>query len=181
MKTKFQWRLTPAVSALSAAAVTKAAIFILALLVMTSAGAADNVLLIQIQPGGGYKVWHTEGESQLSDDEVMALEATARPEGGEETPTSAGPARAYETSDGVTISLPAARNDKAVLIDRDDCNHVRLWHAAGATNLSEDQITDIVMSALPEGGKRLTVGNYHVKAFITKLGVTAALWNAPAK
>ena len=159
----------------------RSALFIAALMFTTSAGAADNVLLIQMQPGGGYKVWHTEGESELSDDEIMALEVAARPGGGEELPTSAGPARAYETSDGVTISLPAARNDKAVLIDRDDCNHVRLWHAAGTTKLSEDQITDIFMSALPEGGKRLTVGEYQVKAFITKLGVTASLWSAPAK
>ena len=159
----------------------RGALFIAALLITTSAGAADNVLLIQMQPGGRYQVWHTEGESQLSEDEVMALEVTAKPGGGEEMQTSAGPARAYETSDGVTIRLPAAANDKAVLIDRDDCNHVRLWHAAGTTNLSEDQLTDIVMSALPEGGKRITVGNYQVKAFITKLGVTAALWKTPAK
>jgi hypothetical protein len=134
-----------------------------------------------MQPGGTYRVWHIEGESRLSDDEIMALEVTARPEGGEETPTSAGPARVYESSDGVTISLPAARNDKLLLVDRDDCNHVRVWHAAGATSLSEDQITDIVISALPGGGKRLTVGDYHVKAFITKLGVTATLWKVPAK
>ena len=150
-------------------------------MVATSAGATDNVLLIQMQPGGGYRVWHTEGESLITDDEVMALEVTAKPGGGEEMQTSVGPARAYETSDGVTISLLAAKTDKAVLIDRDDCNHVRLWHAAGTTNLSEEQITDIVMSALPGGGKRLTIGSYHVKAFITKLGVTAALWNAPKK
>jgi len=156
-------------------------LFIAALMVMTSAGAADNVLLIQMQPGGRYLVWHTEGESQLSDDEVMELEVTAKPGGGEEVPTSAGPARAYETSDGVTISLPAAKNDKAVLIDRDSCGHIRLWHAAGSTNLSDDEITDIVISAIPEGGKRLTLGGYHVKAFITKLGVTATLWKVPAK
>ena len=159
----------------------RAVLFLAALLVATSANAVDNVLLIQMQPGGNYRVWHIEGESRLSDDEIMALEVTARPEGGEETPTSAGPARVYESSDGVTISLPAARNDKLLLIDRDDCNHVRVWHAAGATNLSEDQITDIVISALPGGGKRLTVGNFHVKAFITKLGVTATLWKVPAK
>jgi hypothetical protein len=60
--------------------------------------AVDNVLLIQLQPGGAYRVWHTEGESQLTDDEVMALEATARPGGGEEMATGAGPARAHETS-----------------------------------------------------------------------------------
>jgi hypothetical protein len=159
----------------------RTALFIATFLFMTSVGAADNALLIQMQPGGHYKVWHTEGESRLTEDEVMALEITARPEGGEETPTGAGPARVYETSDGVIIRLPAARNDKAVLIDRDGCGHVRLWHSAGAVNLSEDQITDIVISALPEGGKRIIVGNYHVIAFITNLGVTAALWNVPAK
>ena len=158
-----------------------AVLFVAAPMVMTSAAAADNVLLIQMRPEGHYQVWHTEGESQLSDDEVMALEVTAKPEGGEETPTSAGPARAYQTRDGVAIGLPAARNDKAVLIDRDSCGHIRLWHSAGTTDLSEDQITDIVISALPEGGKRLVVGNFHVKAFITKLGVTAALWSVPAK
>ena len=159
----------------------RVAVFLAALLAATSANAADNVLLIPMQPGGTYRVWHIEGESRLSDDEIMALEVTARPEGGEETPTSAGPARVNESSDGVTISLPAARNDKLLLVDRDDCNHVRVWHAAGATSLSEDQITDIVISALPGGGKRLTVGDYHVKAFITKLGVTATLWKVPVK
>lgn len=147
----------------------------------TSAVAADNVLLIQSPPGGRYLVWHSEGESQISDDEVMELEASAKPGGGEEMATSAGPARAYETSDSVTISLPAARIDKMLLIDRDSCGHVRVWHAAGATQVSDDQITDIVMSALPDGGKRLTLGNYHVKAFITKLGVTASFWSVPAK
>lgn len=157
------------------------ALFLVAWLAAAAAGAADNVLLIQMQPGGRYLVWHTEGESQLSDDEAMALEVTARPEGGAEMQTSAGPARAYETSDGVTIHLSAAKDDKALLIDRDNCGHIRLWHAAGATNLPDDQITDIVMSALPGGGKRLTLGRYHVKAFITRLGVTATLWLAPAR
>ena len=184
MNTRFHWgrgRHPWRVPASRAAAVTKLALFVVALMGMTAAGAVDNVLLIQMQPGGLYTVWHTEGESQLSDDEIMALEVSARPGGGEETPTGVGPARAFETAAGVTISLPAAWNDQAVLIDRDGCGHVRLWHSAGATRLSEDQITDIVMSALPEGGRRITVGGYHVKAFITKLGVTAALWNAPVK
>lgn len=154
-------------------------LFVAALMLITSAWASDNVLLIQLRPGGGFTVWHTEGESQLSDEEVMTLEAAAKPGGGEEIPTSFGPARAYENNDGVTIHLPAARNDKALLLDRDNCGHVRLWHAAGTTTLSEDQLTDIFMSALPEGGKRLTVGGYHVKAFITPFGVTATLWPIP--
>lgn len=156
-------------------------LLVLAVFTTATANAADNVLLIQLQPGGAYRVWHTEGESRLTDDEVMALEAIARPEGSEETPSSAGPARAFETGDGVTISLPAAKNDKTLLLDRDDCGHVRVWHSAGATNLPEDQITDIFISALPGGGKRVIAGDYQVKAFITKLGVTASLWSAKPK
>lgn len=156
-------------------------LILVALMTMSTAYAADNVLLIQLQAGGGFRVWHTEGEARLSDDEIMELEVTAKPGGGEVTPTSAGPARVFESAEGVTISLLDAKNDKTLLIDRDDCNHVRVWHAAGATNLSEDQITDIFISAVPGGGKRITVGEYHVKAFVTKLGVIATLWNAAAK
>lgn len=149
-----------------------------AFLFMSTAGAADNVLLIQMQPGGHYRVWHTEGESMLTDDEAMALEVSATPAGGAAMPTGAGPARAFETTDGVVVALPAAKTDKALLIDRDSCGHIRLWHSAGATNLGEDQLTDIVMSATAEGGKRLAIGEWYVKAFITKLGVTATLWRA---
>lgn len=156
-------------------------LFLAALMTMTATHAADNVLLIQLQAGGGFRVWHTEGESHLSDDEIMELEVTAKPGGGAVTQTSAGPARVYESGEGVTISLLEAKNDKTLLIDRDDCNHVRVWHAAGATNLSEDQVTDIFISALPGGGKRITVGAFHVKAFVTKLGVIATLWNAAAR
>ena len=156
-------------------------LFLAALMVATASNSADNVLLIQLQAGGGLRVWHTEGESQLSDDEVMALEVTAKPGGGEVTPTGAGSARVHETGEGVTISLPEAKNDKVLLIDRDDCNHVRVWHSAGATNLAEDQIADIFMSALPGGGKRIAVGGYHVKAFITRQGVTSTLWPVAAR
>ncbi len=159
----------------------KAALFLALLLIVGAASAADNVLLIQLRAGGGFTVWHTEGESQLTDDEIMELEVTARPGGGAVVPTSAGPARVYESGEGAMISLPEAKHDKALLIDRDDCNHVRVWHSAGATSLSEDEIADIFMSALPGGGKRITVGNYYVKAFVTKLGVTATLWRVPAR
>lgn len=159
----------------------KIILFLAALITMSTANSADNVLLIQLQAGGAFRVWHTEGESRLTDDEIMELEVTAKPGGGEITQTSAGPARAFESGDGVTISLLDAKNDRTLLIDRDDCNHVRVWHAAGATNLSDDQVTDVFISALPGGGKRITVGDYHVKAFITKLGVTATLWPASAR
>ena len=105
----------------------------------------------------------------------------ASKEGGKEMTTEFGPARAFETPDGIVISLPAAPRDKLLLLDRDDCGHVRVWHSAGATNLAEDQITDIFMSALPGGGKRLTLGAYHVKGFVTALGVTASLWKLKPK
>jgi hypothetical protein len=153
-------------------------LFLASLMFATAANSADNVLLIQLQAGGGFRVWHTEGESRLTDDEIMELEVTARPGGGEVTQTSAGPVRVYESGDGVTISLLEAKNDRTLLIDRDDCNHVRVWHAAGATQLSDDQIADIFISALPGGGKRISVGDYQVKAFVTKQGVTATLWTA---
>jgi hypothetical protein len=156
-------------------------LLLVALLTLSAAHAADNVLLIQLQAGGGFRVWHTAGESRLSDDEITELEVTARPGGGAVTQTSAGPARVFESAEGVTISLLEAKDDKTLLLDRDDCNHVRVWHSAGATNLSEEQITDIFISALPGGGKRIVVGDYHVKAFVTKLGVTAALWQVAAK
>ncbi|MBI5793029.1 MAG: hypothetical protein HZA63_16310 [Rhodocyclales bacterium] len=159
----------------------RALAFIVALTLASVAGAADNVLLIQLRTGGGFTVWHTEGESQLSDEEAMELEATAKPSGGAEMQTGAGPARAYETPDGVMIRLPAARTDKTLLLDRDNCGHIRLWHGSGTTALSDDQIADVFMSALPGGGKRLTVGDMHVKAFITPLGVTATLWKVPTK
>lgn len=155
-------------------------LFLTMLALASAAGAADNVLLIQLRAGGGFTVWHTEGESQLTDDEAMELEAMAKPGGGQEMQTGVGPARAYETDEGVVIRLPAAAKDNAILLDRDNCGHIRLWHAAGATQLSDDEITDVFMSALPEGGKRLTIGKHHVKAFVTRLGVTATLWPAPA-
>jgi len=157
------------------------AVFLATLLAATAAAALDNVLMIQLRPGGGFTVWHTEGESRLTDDEAMSLEAAAKPDGGEVMHTSAGPARAYETADGVVIRLPEATRDNALLVDRDNCGHIRLWHAAGETNPTEDQVTDIYMSALPEGGKRLTLGDFHVKAFTTKLGVTASIWPALTK
>ncbi len=159
----------------------KAAALVLAMLAAFPAVADDNVLLIQLQPGGGYKVWHTEGESGLTDEDVMTLEATASKEGGTEMATSFGPARAFETPDGIVISLPAAPRDRFLLLDRDGCGHVRVWHSAGATNLPEDGITDIFMSALPGGGKRISVDGYYVKAFVTELGVTASLWKFKPK
>ena len=149
---------------------------LLALAVVGPAAAEDNVLLIQLQPGGGYTIWHTEGETELPESEAISLEATATPEGGPVVQTTVGAARAYETANGIIIRIPSAPKDNALLLDRDNCGHVRLWHAAGATQLSDDEATDIFMSAVPGGGKRLVVGDRHVKAFLGPLGVTASFW-----
>ena len=150
--------------------------FLLALAAYGPVAAEDNVLLIQLAPGGGYAIWHTEGETDLPEHEAIALEGTATPEGGPEVATSVGPARAYETPNGIIIRIPSAPKDNALLLDRDNCGQVRLWHAAGATQLSDDEATDIVMSAVPGGGKRLIVGDRHVKAFLGPMGVTASFW-----
>lgn len=140
--------------------------------------AEDNVLLIQTGPQG-YVVWHTEGESQLDDDALLEIMATALPEGGAEVATALGPARAYEVNEAVLIRLPAARDDNALLVERDACGHVKAWHAAGKLQLSDEQLTEIMLSALPGGGKRLRLNGRYAKAFTTRLGVTATLWPVP--
>jgi hypothetical protein len=142
--------------------------------------AEDNVLLIQTGPQG-FVVWHTEGKSRISDDEALETMASARPEGGDAVMTSLGPARGYELPVGVLIRLPEAKSDKALLVDRDACGHIHMWHAEGETQLSDAELTEIVMSALPEGGRRLTLGSRYVKGFITPLGVTATLWKIPGR
>lgn len=142
--------------------------------------AEDNTLLIQQGPQG-FVVWHGEGESRLSDDEILELMATAAPEGGETQTTSRGPARAFELPAGVLIRLPAAARDKALLVDRDACGHVIVWHAEGALKLTEAELAEVVMSALPEGGPRLRFGERYAKAFVGKLGVTVTLWKAPVR
>lgn len=142
--------------------------------------AEDNVLLIQTGPQG-FIVWHTEGKSRITEDEALEVMASARPEGGEEVATTLGPARGYALPVGVLIRLPEAKNDKALLADRDACGHIQIWHSEGETQLSDAELTEIVMSALPEGGKRLTLGNRYAKGFVTPLGVTATLWKVPGK
>ncbi|MCX8017364.1 MAG: hypothetical protein N2690_05630 [Rhodocyclaceae bacterium] len=111
----------------------------------------------------------------------MELLASATPEGGPSRPTAFGPARAYLLPEAILIRLPAAPTDQALLVDRDACGHIKLWHASGATQLSDAELTEIVMSALPEGGPRLTIGGRYAKAFLGRLGVTVTLWNKPQR
>lgn len=151
----------------------------LLLFLAATVNAEDNVLLVQTGPQG-FIVWHTEGASQLTDDEALELMASAAPEGGPELPTPLGRARAFEMPEGILIRLLDAPRDKALLVDRDACGHVHLWHAEGATRLTDEQLAEVVMSALPEGGPRLRLNGTYAKGFIGRLGVTITLWKVSA-
>lgn len=142
-----------------------------------AAAAETSNLLIQLQPGGGFRVWHAEGASVLDDDEVIQLDANAEPGGGGIMVTGLGPARARRTPLGVIIELQQATSDASLLVDRDACGHLKTWHADGETRLSEEQVTDLFMSALPGGGPRQVLDDgRHAKGFSTELGVMVTIW-----
>lgn len=149
-------------------------------LVGFAAQAADNTLLIQIEPSGNFRVWHTEGSSMLDEDEVQALTDSATPDGGARVPTAAGIASARRTPNGIVVQLHDKQADNTLLIDRDDCGGVKLWHGDGATVLSNDDLTELVLTALPEGGARLRIGERYARSFTSRIGVIAVLW-APLK
>jgi len=151
-----------------------------ALLVCNVASAVDNALLIQVEPGGGYRVWHSEGATKLAEEEILMLAAGATPGGSALQPVSAGPARAFQTGNGVVIELPEAATDRRLLVDRDACGAIKVWHAEGETKLNDEQISDLVISALPGGGRPIKVDGRYAKAFITELGYAVVLW-APVK
>jgi len=149
-------------------------------LAVTAVQAEDNVLLVQTGPQG-FVVWHVEGENVMPDDDVLELMATATPEGGKEMPSPLGRAQAFEMPEGILIRLLDVPRDKALLVDRDACGHVLQWHAEGATQLSDAHLTEIVMSALPEGGPRIRLNGTYAKGFIGRLGVTITLWKVPVR
>ena len=157
------------------------AVAAIAALLTFPAAAEDTALLIQVRPDGRYTVWHAGGQSPLGEEEIGALEASARPEGGRSMLTAAGLARAFETPNGVLIRLPALGPDRALLIDHDGCGGIKVWHDRGDVNLTEDELTELVLSALPEGGKNVVLGQYHAKAYSTKIGVIAAIWRPRAR
>jgi hypothetical protein len=158
-----------------------AALAACAALLAPPAAAEDTALLIQIGAEGRYTVWHAGGTSPLGEEEISALEVTARPGGGKPTLTTAGLAQAFDTPAGMLIRLPALGPEKALLIDRDGCGGIKIWHAQGDVNLTEDELTELVLSALPEGGKNVALTRYHAKAYSTKIGVIAAIWKPVAK
>ena len=153
---------------------------VLLLLAALAGHAADNVLLIQ-HGTAGYTVWHSEGPTQLDDDVVLEIMASAEAEGGVEMTSPVGRARAFARGAAVEIRFSDLQGDNALLVDRDACGHIHVWHAAGARQVPEDQLTEIMLTALPGGGKRLRFGNEYVKGFIIDLGVTATFWQAAGR
>lgn len=149
---------------------------LLAVLGMSVAMAADGTVLIQLETDGRYRVWHSTGTTALVEDELLALAANATPEGSEPLPTAAGPARAYATRQGVVVRLAGVSGERSVLIDRDDCGGVKLWHGEGTTSLTDDDLTELMLVALPGGSKRMRIGKNYAKAFTSRVGVVAVIW-----
>lgn len=141
-----------------------------------AANAADDTLLIQIEPNGKYRVWHTEGENMLNEEDVYALTDSATAEGGEPVPTVAGAASARRTKNGIVVTLHEKQVDNRLLIDRDDCGGTKLWHGDGTTALRDEELTELVLTALPEGGARMTIGDRYARAYTARIGVIAVLW-----
>ena len=153
-----------------------AAVFAALLALPAAAAAEDTALLIQVASDGRYTVWHAGAASPLGEEELVALEASARPNGGKTKVTAAGLAQAFETPAGTLVRLPALGPEKTLLIDHDGCGGIKIWHARGDINPSEDELTELVLSALPEGGKNVVLGKLHAKAYSTRIGVVAAIW-----
>ena len=129
----------------------------------------------------GVTVWHTEGTTQLEDDTILEVIATATTDGGPELNTPLGPVRAYALAEATLIRFAAAIEDNALLVERDACGHIKTWHAAGKTQLTTDEIDEVLLTALPGGGKRLVFGDRYAKGFVNNLGVTVTLWRIPRK
>ena len=138
--------------------------------------------MLLLQTGAqGTTVWHTEGTSQLDDDAILEIIASATPEGGPELNTSLGSVRAYAVPEATLIRFAAVMEDNALLVERDACGHIKTWHAAGKTQLTAVEIDEILLTALPGGGKRLAFGDRYAKGFLNNLGVTVTLWRIPRK
>lgn len=146
-----------------------------------AAHADDKALLIQVAKDGGFRVWHSAGTTSLNDDDALALTASAKPGGGETIDTDAGPAKAYDTTQGIVVEVPGAKSDHALLIDRDNCGAVKVWHSEGATNLSDDQLTELMLTALPGGGASVPLGDKVGRSYSTELGVIAVIWKPAAR
>lgn len=155
---------------------------IMSLLAATAQAVENNTtLLVQIEQDGRYRVWYNTGDTHLSEDEILALAASASPDGGAPMATSAGNAVAYDTRQGILVALNEAKTDNRLLVDRDECGGVKVWHSGGVPILGDDVLTELVLTALPGGGKKIPVGNRVARGFSTRLGVVVLLWKSAAR
>jgi len=51
-----------------------------------------------------------------------------------------------------------------------------VWHDEGRTQLPDDVLTELVLTALPDGGARIKVGENVVKGYTVERGVIAVIW-----
>jgi hypothetical protein len=79
------------------------------------------------------------------------------------------------------ISIPTAPADRNLLLDRDECGGVKLWHGHGTVSLTDEQLTELVLSAVPGGSKRLSFGDHLAKSYISRLGIIAMIWKPAAR
>lgn len=138
--------------------------------------AAEDTILIQLTRDAQYRVWYSRGDSNLTEGDLATLEASALPEGGPVVATAAGSARAYAAEDAIRVEIPDAPHDKTLLVSRDPCGWASAWHTAGHVDITNDALTEMVMTALPTGGKNVPVGSRLAKAYTSKLGVVAVIW-----
>jgi hypothetical protein len=140
------------------------------------AAAVDESILIQTAPDGRYSVWHSRGETALTGDDIAALEGAAHTGGAMPLETAAVPASAVETKGGVVITQHAATRDRTLLVDHDACGGTKLWHSEGDIALTDEQLTELVISALPTGGKSVRIGDSVAKAYTIPIGVVVVIW-----
>jgi hypothetical protein len=146
----------------------------------SASGGIEHTLLLQLEEGH-FKVWFASGPMNPSDEELLDLEASAKPEGGKIVRTSAGPAQATDVKEGVWVTFPGAVQEDHLLVLRDACGGVKAWHSAGVNPLSEDEMTDLAVAAVAGGSKRIAVRAGYAKSFSGRAGVMVVIWTSASQ
>jgi hypothetical protein len=79
------------------------------------------------------------------------------------------------------FAFPAAAEDTTLLSQMQPDGRCAVWHDRGEVDLTGEELAELVLPALPEGGKNVVLDKYHAKAYSTKIGVIAAVWQPVAK
>ena len=51
-----------------------------------------------------------------------------------------------------------------------------MWHDEAPTRLPDDVLTELVLTALPDGGARIKIGETVVRGYTVERGVIAVIW-----